>query len=83
MRRLACVRIAGVCIAMLEFPVTAMSAQTLPPPGRVLFLEHCSQCHGDNGTGNGPMAKVLTVTPADLTVITKRANGPFPADRIT
>ena len=28
------------------------------------------------------MAKVLTVAPADLTEISKRANGKFPADRV-
>ena len=50
--------------------------------GQELFREHCAQCHGDDGTGNGPMAKVLNVAPADLTAITKRASGKFPADRV-
>jgi len=81
-RKLACLIIAGVCIATLQFPVAAVSAKTLPTSGRELFLEHCAQCHGDDGTGNGRMAKVLNVTPADLTAIGKRANGHFPADRI-
>jgi mono/diheme cytochrome c family protein len=57
-------------------------AQVVVPSGKDLFLEHCAQCHGDDGTGNGPMAKVLNVTPADLTSISKSANGKFPADRV-
>jgi mono/diheme cytochrome c family protein len=63
-----------------------VSAKTLAtinvPSGRELFREHCAQCHGADGTGNGPMAKVLTIAPADLTEISKRANGKFPADRV-
>ena len=72
-------------ISVLSLPL-AVSAKTLAtinvPSGRELFREHCAQCHGDDGTGNGPMAKVLNVAPADLTAITKRANGKFPADRV-
>lgn len=33
------------------------------------------------GTGNGSMASVLNVTPADLTTLDKRANGKFDAAR--
>lgn len=50
------------------------------PSGKDLFLEHCAQCHG-GGTGNGSMASVLNVTPADLTTLDKRANGKFDAAR--
>jgi mono/diheme cytochrome c family protein len=81
-RKLACVSIAGVSIAMLEMAAISVSAATLPPSGPALYREYCSQCHGDDGTGNGAMAKVLTVKPADLTAISKRANGSFPAARI-
>jgi len=52
------------------------------PSGKDLFLEHCAQCHGSDGTGNGPMASVLNVKPADLTTVSKRANGKFDAARI-
>lgn len=79
-------RLALVGMVLLQLPLTSVSAKTLAminvPPGIQLFREHCAQCHGADGTGNGPMAKVLNVTPADLTEISKRANGKFPADRI-
>jgi mono/diheme cytochrome c family protein len=53
------------------------------PSGKDLFLEHCAQCHGSDGTGNGPMASVLNVKPADLTTLSKQENGKFDAPRIT
>ena len=52
------------------------------PTGQALFHEYCSQCHGADGTGGGPMAKVLRTPPADLTSIKQRAQGTFPAARI-
>jgi mono/diheme cytochrome c family protein len=57
-------------------------AQIRVPSGSNLFREHCAQCHGTDGTGNGPMAKILTVHPADLTSISKRDGGTFPAEHI-
>jgi mono/diheme cytochrome c family protein len=80
--KLASVSVAGVCLTVLVIPATTGSATTLPTSGQALFLEHCAQCHGQDGTGNGPMAKDLKATPADLTAISKRANGHFPADRV-
>ncbi len=52
------------------------------PSGAELFQEHCATCHGAEGTGNGPMAQVLKIPPTDLTQISIRAGGTFPADRI-
>ena len=70
----------------VALPLISASAKTLAiievPSGQELFREHCADCHGEDGTGNGPMAKILTVAPANLTEISKRANGEFPADRI-
>jgi len=76
--------VAGAGIATSGLLLTAGNATTTvpAPSGHELFLEYCSQCHGSEGGGNGPVAKFLTVTPADLTAISKRANGPFPAARI-
>ena len=42
----------------------------------------CAACHGADGRGDGPMAHVLKVQPADLTAIAKRNNGKFPFERI-
>lgn len=46
--------------------------------GAVLFVEHCSDCHGVDARGSGPIAKGLTSVPADLTLISQRRGGEFP-----
>lgn len=50
--------------------------------GEALFKERCATCHGDDATGNGPAAAGLKVAPANLTEISKRAGGTFPAARV-
>jgi putative copper export protein/mono/diheme cytochrome c family protein len=35
--------------------------------GSALFAQNCTGCHGQNGAGDGPLAKTLVVPPADLT----------------
>ena len=42
----------------------------------------CQVCHGEKGRGDGPMAKVLTVKPSDLTQISKNNGGIFPLLKI-
>jgi mono/diheme cytochrome c family protein len=50
--------------------------------GAELFKSYCATCHGIDAKGNGPMAAVLKVPPPDLTILTKRNNGKFPADHV-
>ena len=47
-------------------PAVGYSAQSIVL-GRDLFAAHCAACHGSEGRGDGPAAKALTITPADLT----------------
>ncbi|MCB1501740.1 MAG: cytochrome c [Bauldia sp.] len=42
----------------------------------------CMSCHGVDGRGDGPDARYLETKPADLTQITMRNGGTFPADRV-
>ncbi len=50
--------------------------------GRALFEDRCAGCHGADATGNGPAATSLHVPPANLTEISERAGGTFPAPRV-
>lgn len=50
--------------------------------GQILFQNYCATCHGDSAKGDGPMARVLKTSPADLTQITVRNGGRFPAKEI-
>lgn len=45
-------------------------AQAEPPPayeGRRLYVSYCQLCHGTEGKGDGPLAKSMGITPANLT----------------
>lgn len=51
--------------------------------GRVTFRVYCSNCHGADAKGDGKLAPLLSVKPADLTrLITKKDRGEFPAERV-
>ncbi len=46
--------------------------------GQSFYQAACAQCHGSDAKGNGPVARVLTVKPTDLTTMSRRAGGQFP-----
>jgi mono/diheme cytochrome c family protein len=48
------------------------------PSGKQLFTQYCAACHGESGTGDGPVSPVLKTHPADLTTLAKRHGGEFP-----
>jgi len=60
-------------------PVPVTSAAS----GSEMFNSYCAACHGKDGKGNGPAATALKVPPANLTLLSKKNNGKFPADHIS
>jgi len=50
--------------------------------GRDLFEFYCASCHGRDGKGAGHAAPALKVQPPDLTKLSERNRGTFPAARI-
>ena len=50
--------------------------------GRDLFEFYCAPCHGRDGKSAGHAAPALKVQPPDLTRLTERNRGTFPAARI-
>lgn len=50
--------------------------------GKGKYEKYCAVCHGPTAKGNGPLAKMLTVKPADLTQLSKRNNNQFPFWRV-
>lgn len=50
--------------------------------GRQEYQAYCATCHGEKGKGDGPMADLLTVAPADLTQLRKKNDGEFPFWRV-
>lgn len=44
-----------------------------------MFRAYCSVCHGRGGQGDGPAASALKKLPADLTQLSRKNYGKFPA----
>jgi mono/diheme cytochrome c family protein len=60
---------------------------TARPPnaasGRETFLKYCASCHGQDGKGNGPAAIAMKTPPPDLTTLSKRHEGKYPAGYVS
>jgi mono/diheme cytochrome c family protein len=71
---------------MLLLPVFAFSlpahADLFAMSGAELYGRFCASCHGATGVGNGPVSKAFKTEVPDLTLISRRQGGKFPADRI-
>ncbi len=50
--------------------------------GGELYRTYCASCHGIDATGDGPLARLLRHAPSDLTQLSKRNGGMFPAARV-
>ncbi len=46
------------------------------------FKTYCGACHGKMAKGDGPLAKDLKVTPADLTRLNEKNGGAFPFEMV-
>jgi mono/diheme cytochrome c family protein len=50
--------------------------------GRDLFNFYCASCHGVDGKGSGHVAPALKTRPSDLTTLTQRNGGTYPAAKV-
>jgi mono/diheme cytochrome c family protein len=50
--------------------------------GERIYHVFCAGCHGKTAKGDGAMADLLKLPPADLTRINARNGGTFPAERV-
>lgn len=50
--------------------------------GKIPYEQSCASCHGEGGKGNGIVANILMVKPADLTQLSKKNEGKFPFWRV-
>lgn len=69
-------------VAATGLGLCAAEAAEKFPSGARLFEDRCAGCHGRKATGDGPLAATLDVRPSDLTKLSQRAGGNFPAPRI-
>lgn len=70
------------CVAVLVASPAVSQEQTPIVDGRDEFVWNCADCHGESGRGDGPLAEILIRAPADLTRISHRNLGVFPAEKI-
>jgi len=62
--------------------VKVPAPSTDPTSGRQMFDAYCAACHGQSGTGNGPAAPALKVSPTNLTLLSKQHGGKFPETHV-
>lgn len=46
--------------------------------GKEEYMNACALCHGESGTGDGPLAELMTVAVPDPTTISARKDGAVP-----
>ncbi|WP_172429199.1 c-type cytochrome [Mameliella alba] len=67
-----------VLLGFLSLPVAALSQEI----GKEAFQANCAVCHGTDGKGGGPILDYLKSAPSDLTRISERNGGQFPAQQV-
>lgn len=78
---------AGLCFAQqpaaskTEVKKTPIK-QTSAASGKEMFVQYCAPCHGTDGTGNGPAAPAMKVSPTDLTQLAKKNGGKYPSNQV-
>lgn len=71
-------------VAAAQKPVVKKvpAPQTSPASGKEMYVNYCASCHGLVGKGDGPAAVALKVAPPDLTTLSRRSQGKFPAAHV-
>jgi mono/diheme cytochrome c family protein len=95
MRVMKFISLAVILVAISAFVVAQDApAQTAPTvkhvpitntpsnSGKEMFNSYCAVCHGKDGKGDGPAASAMKTTPADLTALTQKNGGKYPASHV-
>ena len=72
-----------VLTAMLSLSTAAFAQTERTDLGKKEYDLQCAVCHGMDAKGDGVFNQVLKVVPPDLTVLSKKNGGVFPAERIS
>ncbi|MEO1492663.1 MAG: c-type cytochrome [Pseudomonadota bacterium] len=67
-----------LCLSLLPCAVDAQPLRT----GAELFMDYCTQCHGDDGRGYGVLMDKRPDALPDLRTLAKRNHGVFPVKRV-
>lgn len=72
----------GVCTGLVLSGVTFAAQPGWVDFGQRAFVASCASCHGVLGKGDGALREYLIKPPTDLTTLTGRNGGVFPAQRV-
>lgn len=61
-----------------EVPIQPTSAAS----GQQMYATYCAVCHGTDGRGGGPASLALKTAPPDLTALSQKNGGIYPADHV-
>lgn len=75
----------GIAIIGMASVLAACASMQKDPPiqslsGVDLYQQLCASCHGVEGTGDGPVAPLIKIPVPDLTRVSFRDGGEFPAE---
>ncbi len=71
-----------VLVASLLLMCANIASAQEKSAGQREYEINCAVCHGADGKGNGPYAELLKVGLPDLTTLSRRNSGAFPAERL-
>lgn len=79
--------LAAVLLLLALAPALSQEANpdaeiTLFNEGSILYQRNCTNCHGPRAKGDGQVARLLTIKPADLTQLALNNDGVFPAEHV-
>jgi mono/diheme cytochrome c family protein len=80
-------RLSAIAIGLFLVAVSAHAQDTkldtgMAVSGERLYRMYCGSCHGKTAMGDGPLAKDLKVSPADLTKLSANNSGAFPFEMV-
>ena len=73
---------AGIVLALSAVGQQGPATEEALTHGPVLYRAYCASCHGEDGTGAGPVAEALRSASPDLTLLAKQNEGAFPRVRV-
>ncbi|HKL46660.1 MAG TPA: cytochrome c [Roseovarius sp.] len=65
----------GIFLAIACLFAGGVQAEEL---GKAEYMNACASCHGENGTGDGPLAELMTVPVPSLTGLSAANEGQYP-----
>jgi mono/diheme cytochrome c family protein len=72
----------GIALAAAAAPASDSAPVYSATVGKATYATYCASCHGFDLRGKGEIAATLSDKPSDLTRLTAKNDGVFPADRL-